>query len=363
MTENIQNNTEKTSQVEQNSSTESSAGYNSKEYITHHLKFLQVDLSTGIVLNSKKVESVYEYNECLCGDGLANKCVTKPGLEEQCLEKLHASDCKFSDLGSGKCVPVMEQNTKEPIFAPNVINLDSSLISTGLGFVFLALFWAAIRVSVRSKNQVPNKFLTVIELVVTFVNDTVESMFQVKNKLIAPLSLTVFMWVFLMNLMDLIPVDLIPQLCSYVGIPYVRLVPSADVNITLAMSCSIFLLIIIYGIRYKGIKGFIKDYTRHPFNSVYMMPVNICLEVVSLLSKPLSLGLRLFGNMYAGEIIFILITVLLSAKFCSLNLGWIPGILVDIVWAVFHILIITLQAFIFMVLTIVYLSMASAKED
>ena len=357
MAEDIHNNTENTSREEQGNSS-NSAGYDAKEYISHHLKFLQVDLSTGNVLNSKKVESVYDYNECLCGDGMTNKCVSMPGMEEQCLEKLNATDCKFSDLGSGKCVPVMEHNAKDPIFAPNVINLDSTIISTGLGFLFLAIFWAAVSLSVRSKNQVPNKFLTVIEMVVTFINDTVESIFQVKNKLIAPRSLTVFMWVFMMNLMDLIPVDLIPQLCSYIGVPYVRLVPSADVNITLAMSCSVFLLIIIYGIKYKGIRGFVGDYTRHPFNSVYMMPVNFCLEVVSLLSKPLSLGLRLFGNMYAGEIIFLLITVLMSvALFC------IPGVLVDVAWAVFHILIITLQAFIFMVLTIVYLSMASAREE
>ncbi len=357
MADDIQNNP----QEEQQGSLFTSPGFDTKEYITHHLNFLQIDLSTGNVLHSKKVDSVYDFNECLCGDGMTSKCMASPATEEQCLIKFHATDCKYSDLGSGKCIPVMEHGTKEPIFSPTVINIDSTLISIVMGFVFLALFGAAVRLSAKSK--IPNKFLCAIEMVITFVNDTVESMFSVKNKLIAPLSLTVFMWVFLMNLLDLIPVDLIPQICSYIGVPYLRLVPSADVNITLAMSCSVFLLIIIYGIKYKGITGFVKDYTRHPFDSVFMVPVNMCLEIVSLLSKPISLGLRLFGNMYAGEIIFILITVLFTVLIGPVPLGGFLGGLVDVVWALFHILIITLQAFIFMVLTIVYLSLASTKDE
>ncbi len=193
------------------------------------------------------------------------------------------------------------------------------------------------------------------------------------------------MWVFSMNLLDLVPVDLIPEIVKELGIPYARIVPSADVNVTMALSCSIFVLIILYTLRYKGIVGFIKDYTMHPFNSVFLIPVNLLLEGVSLLSKPLSLGLRLFGNMYAGEMIFILIVLLGGASFSLAPdgalasmlpesifnatdsvLGFIPKILsivLDIVWAIFHILIIFLQAFIFMVLTIVYLSMASTQEE
>ena len=186
-----------------------------------------------------------------------------------------------------------------------------------------------------------------------FVQDTVVSIFKRKSKLIAPLALTVFMWVFLMNLMDLLPIDLIPGLATAIGVPYFRLVPSADVNITLSMACGVFLLIFYFSFTNIGVKGFIKSYTLHPFNHWVFAPINLILEGVSLLSKPISLGLRLFGNMYAGEMIFILIALL--------PLWWIQWVL-NVPWALFHILIVTLQAFIFMVLTIVYLSMASEED-
>ncbi len=352
---------EEVSELQDNGQEAAATGFDSKEYITHHLHFLQLDFKTGNILNSKKVDSVASYNECLCGDATVNKCEYTVTKEQSCLTQNNATDCKFSDLGSGVCVPVIDASVKEPIFSPTVINIDSTLISIFLGFLFLAIFGFAVRVS--KKGSVPNKFISAIEMVLNFVDKNVESMFSVKNKLIAPLSLTVFMWIFLMNLMDLIPVDLIPQICSFLGIPFVRLVPSADVNITIAMSFSIFLLVIIYTLYYKGVKGFIKDYTMHPFNSVWFAPINLCLEGVSLLSKPLSLGLRLFGNMYAGEIIFILITVFFTCIISSIPIGGIFGTIIDVVWAVFHILIITLQAFIFMVLTIVYLSMASTEEN
>jgi len=179
-------------------------------------------------------------------------------------------------------------------------------------------------------------------------------MFTGQNKLIAPLALTVFTWVFLMNLMDLIPVDFLPYAAQYLGLSHLRVVPSADVSITMSMSLGVFILIIIYSIKYKGISGFIKEYTLHPFNHWAFAPINLILELVSLLAKPVSLGLRLFGNMYAGELIFILIAALLP---------WWSQWVLSLPWAIFHILIITLQAFIFMVLTIVYLAMASATED
>ena len=165
--------------------------------------------------------------------------------------------------------------------------------------------------------------------------------------------LSVFMWVFLMNLMDLLPIDLLPQLATSLGVPYFRVVPSADVNITLSMACGVFILIFAFSFKNIGVMGFVKSITMHPFHHPVFIPVNFVLEGVSLLSKPVSLGLRLFGNMYAGEMIFILIALI--------PLWWIQWVL-NVPWALFHILIVTLQAFIFMVLTIVYLSMASEED-
>ena len=173
------------------------------------------------------------------------------------------------------------------------------------------------------------------------------------NKLIAPLSLTIFVWVFLMNLMDLIPVDVVPELMMLVGVEYQKIVPSTDPNITMGMAIGVFVLMLFYSIKVKGF-GFVKELTMNPFNHWAFIPVNLFMEVVGLLAKPFSLGLRLFGNMYAGEMIFILIAALFSAGIVWL----VPAAFLQIGWAIFHILVITLQAFIFMVLTIVYLSMA-----
>jgi len=231
------------------------------------------------------------------------------------------------------------------------LNIDSLFFSILLGVIFLFIFH---RVARRATSGVPGKLQCAVELIFGFVDSTVKDMFSGQNKLIAPLALTVFMWVFLMNLMDLIPVDFLPYAAQQAGIPYLRVVPTADVSITMSMSLGVFLLIIIYTFKYKGVKGFIKEYTLHPFNHWAFAPINFVLEMVSLLAKPISLGLRLFGNMYAGELIFILIAALIP---------WWSQWILSLPWAIFHILIITLQAFIFMVLTIVYLSMASATED
>lgn len=326
-----------------------SSSQETNEYIQHHLRFLQLDLTTGRVKNSKVVSNFDEYQVCL-----------KTNSEDACLHKYSQGDCYFSDLGLSKCVPVIEHSEKEELVDFNTINLDSTVISLFLGFFFITLFGIAVKLS--KKSEVPNKFICCIESIISFVNNSVESIFSVKNKLIAPLSLTVFMWVFLMNLLDLVPIDLFSKLFGAIGIPYVRIVPSADINITMALSVSVFILIIIYGITYKGIKGFIADYTKHPFNSIFAAPLNFALEGVSLLSKPVSLGLRLFGNMYAGEMIFILLTVFFAFDPIGIPVGGIMGGLINIIWALFHILIIFLQAFIFMVLTIVYLSMASSSD-
>ncbi|HLF97576.1 MAG TPA: F0F1 ATP synthase subunit A, partial [Methylococcaceae bacterium] len=169
-----------------------------------------------------------------------------------------------------------------------------------------------------------------------------------RSALIAPLALTIFCWVFLMNTMDLLPVDLLPGIGELIGLKYLRVVPSADLNATFAMSISVFFLILFYNVKIKGVTGFGKELLFHPFNHWALIPFNLLLNVVEYLAKPISLGLRLFGNMYAGEMIFLLIALL----------PWYVQPLLSFPWAVFHILIITLQAFIFMVLTVVYLSLA-----
>lgn len=230
-------------------------------------------------------------------------------------------------------------------------NIDSLFFSVLLGVVFL---WIFRRVAKKATSGVPGKLQCFIEIIIGFIDGNVREVFNGKSRLIAPLALTIFVWVFLMNLMDLLPVDFLPYAAQLSGIPYLRVVPTADVSVTMSMSIGVFFLIIIYTIKSKGGIGFVKEYTLHPFNHWVFIPVNLILEVVTLCAKPISLGLRLFGNMYAGELIFILIAGLLP---------WWSQWMLSLPWAIFHILIITLQAFIFMVLTIVYLSMASATED
>ncbi|MDW5501644.1 F0F1 ATP synthase subunit A [Pseudomonas lundensis] len=230
------------------------------------------------------------------------------------------------------------------------INLDSMFFSVVLGVLFLVVFR---RVAKNATSGVPGKLQTAVELIVGFVDSSVKDMYHGKSKVIAPLALTVFVWVFLMNMMDLIPVDFLPTIGTLLGLPALRVVPTADVNVTLSMALGVFILILFYSIKMKGVGGFVKELTMQPFNHPVFIPINLILEGVSLLSKPVSLGLRLFGNMYAGELIFILIAGLLP---------WWSQWILSLPWAIFHILIITLQAFIFMVLTIVYLSMASEEH-
>ncbi|MGL4751530.1 MAG: F0F1 ATP synthase subunit A [Aeromonadaceae bacterium] len=226
------------------------------------------------------------------------------------------------------------------------VNIDSMVFSVVLGALFI---WLFRRVAVKATSGVPGKLQCFVELVVEFVDDTVKGIFHGKSKLIAPLALTIFVWVFLMNVMDLLPIDYLPHTAQALGIPYLRVVPSADVNITLSMALGVFFLIFFYSIKMKGVSGFVKELTLTPFNHWAFVPINFILETVTLLAKPVSLGLRLFGNMYAGEMIFILIAAMLP---------WWSQWFLNVPWAIFHILVITLQAFIFMVLTIVYLSMA-----
>jgi F-type H+-transporting ATPase subunit a len=239
------------------------------------------------------------------------------------------------------------------------INVDSMFFSLVLGVVFCYLFR---KVAKNISTGRPGKLQAGVEYVVTLVDGFVRDGFHYKNSLIAPLSLTIFVWVFMMNLMDLIPVDWLPGVATAVGIPYLKVVPTTDVNVTFAMSISIFLLTLFYSIKIKGAGGFIKELTFHPLApptkgvGIIAAPLyiafNFILETVALIAKPISLSLRLYGNMYAGELIFILIALL--------GLWQIPF---HFGWAVFHILVIALQAFIFMMLTIVYLAQAHDKGE
>jgi len=233
----------------------------------------------------------------------------------------------------------------------NAFHVDSLAWSFGLGVIFCLLFRFVAK---KATSGIPAGLQNFVEIIVEFVDGNVKDMFHYKNPLVAPLALTVFVWVFLMNLMDLVPVDLVPTIMLMLGVEYHKIVPSTDPNITLGMALGIFILMIYYSIKMKGAIGFTKELTMHPFNHWGFIPVNLFMELVGLLAKPFSLGLRLFGNMYAGEMIFILISVMYTA-------GWIFGLfggVLQLGWAIFHILVIVLQAFIFMVLTVVYLSMA-----
>ncbi len=234
------------------------------------------------------------------------------------------------------------------------INLDSMGFSIGLGVLFL---WFFRKVGQSATAGVPSGWQNFVEMLFEFIDESVRGSFTGKNPLIAPLSLTIFVWVFLMNFMDLLAVDHIPFLASAIGIPYLKIVPSTDPNITFGLSLSVFALTLYYSFKFKGAGGFFAELAFHPFPK-FMMPINLLLEGVTLIAKPISLALRLFGNMYAGEMIFILIALMYSG-------GWALGLFggfLQLGWAIFHILIITLQAFIFMTLTIVYLDMASQES-
>ena len=297
-------------------------------------------------------------------------------------------------------------------------HVDTLVWSLLLGFSFFFMFRSVAK---KANSGVPSHFQAMVESIIEFVDTSVKESFHGTSRLIAPLALTLFVWIFFMNLMDLIPVDWLPFVATGVGVPYQKVVPTTDVNATMGMSIAVFVLIIFYTLRAKGVKGFMAELVFNPLNPKELgmpkmvwplvMAFNFLLEIVSLLAKPVSLGLRLFGNMYAGELIFILIALIFTAgsgfigaglssmfgehipawfwllasaavfitlwmnlkgkldnkktlwfiaaeMFLIGGLAFIGGQLMHFGWAVFHIIIILLQAFIFMMLSIVYLSMA-----
>ena len=246
------------------------------------------------------------------------------------------------------------------------IHVDTMLWSISLGLLFLFIFRKAAK---NATAGVPGGLQNFVEWVMEFIDNSVRGSFTAKNPLVAPMALTLFVWILLMNLMDLVPVDWLPQLAGIVGEGlfgvdkhhvYFRVVPTTDPNATFGMSLAVFALTLFYSIKVKGIGGFLGELTLQPFESnnpvvkLLFIPVNFFLEFVGLISKPISLSLRLFGNLYAGEMIFILIALLFSS---GVTLGVFGGML-QWAWAVFHILIVLLQAFIFMTLAVVYMEMA-----
>ena len=237
------------------------------------------------------------------------------------------------------------------------IHVDTMFWSIFLGSVFLFIFRIAIG---RAEKGVPGGLQNFCEYLVEFVEDNITQVFGSRpNAIIGPLSLTILVWVFLMNLMDLVPVDVIPYLAAVSGIPYMKIVSTTDPNATLGMSLSVFVLVLYYNFKIKGPVKFGAGLVTHPIPHWSMYWFNLILETVDMIAKPMSHGLRLFGNLYAGEMIFILIALMYSG---GILLGLFAGAL-QWAWAVFHILIIALQAFVFMILTIVYLTQAHEVDE
>lgn len=224
-----------------------------------------------------------------------------------------------------------------------VLNVDTLAVSIVIGLLIIGILRL---VAVRVTSGVPGKLQNFAEMILGFVQQSVSESYHGKSDLIAPMALVIFLWVFLLNTMDLLPVDLVPRLLGLAHVDHFKVLPTADPNATFAMSISVFFLILFYNIKVKG-THLTKEILTQPFGP-YLFPVNIIFRCIEEGVKPLSLALRLFGNMFAGELVFILIALL---PWWS---QWLPGS----IWAIFHILVISIQAFIFMMLTIVYLSMA-----
>jgi F-type H+-transporting ATPase subunit a len=254
----------------------------------------------------------------------------------------------------------------------SVVNFDSVFFSVLLAVVFGGTFIFAAR---RATSGTPGKLQTFVEVVVSFVDEQVRGVFQGQSKLIAPLALTIFCWVFLFNVMDILPIDLLPGAAGAAGLGHLRIVPSIDLNVVFSLSLTVFLLIIFYSIKMKGLGGFLGELSMHPFPPsgkqanillrIACIPVNLIMELPTFFARPVSLALRLYGNMYAGEMVFVLIALLtLTSGYAALHstIGWLTvvgSVLVGLAWTGFDLFIGLLQAFIFMMLTIVYLSQAS----
>ncbi len=255
--------------------------------------------------------------------------------------KHHLTHLKFN-------VTSMTFDDKGGFYTLNVDTLFfSTLLLVGIGFFIC-------KAASQATPGVPGRFQVFVEMVLDFINDSVKETFDGKSKLAAPLALTLALYIFLMNFMDLLPLDFLPWVASHLGVHYLRVVPTADVNTTFALSFTVFLLILYFNFTRKGILGVLKEFTTTPFTAnnlifkIILLPVNLVLKLIEEIVKPISLSLRLYGNLFAGELVFILIGLL------PFYVLWVPNFL----WTAFHILIISVQTYIFMMLTMVYLNMA-----
>lgn len=274
--------------------------------------------------------------------------------------KHHLQNLTFGKLPDGSLgIAHSAEQAKEMGFW--AINLDTIIISFVLGALFLFFF---VRAAQKATAGVPNGLQNFVEWIIEFIDTSVRGSFTARNDMVAPLALTIFAWILLMNLMDLLPIDYLPLIAHAAGVPFLKVVPTTDPNATFGMSIGVFVLVIYYSIKMKGLGGFVGELTLQPFGK-FGLPANLFLEGVNLIAKPISLALRLFGNMYAGEMIFILIA-LMGASWASVSFGstllFGSQIVLSLGWAIFHILIVTLQAFIFMTLTVVYLDMAHQEH-
>lgn len=257
-----------------------------------------------------------------------------------------------------------DPHTHEPA---DVIDFSVIFLDTIVFSVLIAglLMWIARRIGKNLNMEKPGGIQNFLEAILEFIHQQIKDIFPRTNPIVGPLAFTIMIWVFMLNFMDLIPVDLLPAAAQWIGstffgVPahdvYLRVVPTANLDTTFALALSVFALIVYYNIKIKGLGGYIKMFLTHPFG-IYLAPVNVVMTAVEELAKPLSLGLRLFGNMFAGELLFVLIALLSFAWFV------LPvAILLGFAWSVYHILIITVQAFIFGLLTIVYLALASEEQ-
>ena len=243
----------------------------------------------------------------------------------------------------------------------SVFNLDSILFAVLLGIVASFLLWRAAR---SATSGVPGRFQAAVEILVEMVDSQAKGIVHnaQSRKLVAPLALTVFVWIFLLNAMDLLPVDLLPYIGEHVfGLEHLRVVPTADLSITMGLSLGVLVVCLIYNVKIKGAGGWAHELIAAPFGDKWFLwPVNLLMQLIEFVAKTVSHGMRLFGNMYAGELIFMLIALMggafaLTTTGILLTLGHIVA---GSVWAIFHILIITLQAFVFMMLTLVYVGQA-----
>lgn len=238
-------------------------------------------------------------------------------------------------------------------------NLDTLFFSLTLGLFAMIVLYMGTR---KLAAGVPGPLQNFVEWIFEFADNQVKDCFHGKSDVIGPLALTIFIWVFVMNFMDILPVDILPAIGSLFGFHHLKVVPTTDLNLTFSLSLSVFFLVLFYSFKIKGIRGFAKELSMNPFNHVLFIPFNLLLEVIILISRPISLALRLFGNLYAGELIFILLALLTlhssaATPISSTSLA-VTQFILSLGWSIFHILVITLQAYIFMVLTIVYLSLA-----